>query len=69
MVGINPNFGDLASITASCGITKDVCREYKGVNKGDGKSEKLETKDSCSGDQGKLDKLPACGAWLLVSYP
>ncbi|KAF2444967.1 polysaccharide lyase family 3 protein, partial [Karstenula rhodostoma CBS 690.94] len=60
LIGINSNFGDSASITGSCGTTKAVCREYKGVNKGDGKSEKLDTKDSCGGDQGKLEKLPEC---------
>ncbi|OAG08043.1 pectate lyase D, partial [Paraphaeosphaeria sporulosa] len=60
LIGINSNFGDTASITGSCGTTKTVCREYKGVNKGDGDSEKLDTKDSCGGDQGKLEKLPEC---------
>jgi hypothetical protein len=62
LIGINSNFGDTASITGSCGITKAVCREYKGVNKGNGKSEKLDTNESCDGDQGKLETLPGCGA-------
>lgn len=62
LVGINPNFGDSASISGSCGQTKTVCSEYKGVDKGNGKSQKLDTKDNCNGTQGKLDKLPECDA-------
>lgn len=62
LIGINSNFGDTASITGSCGTTKSVCREYKGVDKGNGKSEKLDTNESCTGDQGKLETLPECGA-------
>lgn len=62
LVGINPNFGDSASISGSCGQTNMVCREYKGVDKGNGKSEKLDTKGSCNGTQGKLEKLPECDA-------
>jgi hypothetical protein len=62
LIGINPNFGDSATISGSCGVTKSVCREYKGVNKGEGSSQKLDTNDSCFGDQGKLATLPACGA-------
>ncbi|KAF1949985.1 putative pectate lyase E [Byssothecium circinans] len=60
LVGINSNFGDTATISGSCGTTKAVCREYKGVNKGNGESEKLTTTDKCYGAQGKLAKLPAC---------
>ncbi|KAI8933645.1 hypothetical protein NX059_009368 [Plenodomus lindquistii] len=60
LIGINSNFGDTASITGSCGTTKNVCAEYKGVNKGNGSSSKLDTKTACTGDQGKLSKLPAC---------
>ena len=62
LVGINSNFGDSAKISGSCGTTKKVCTEYKGVNKGNGDSEKLDTNASCGGDQGKLKTLPACGA-------
>ncbi|KAL6708880.1 hypothetical protein ACN47E_002287 [Coniothyrium glycines] len=62
LVGINPNFGDSATISGSCGTTKKVCSEYKGVNKGNGSSQKLDTNASCGGDQGKLTKLPTCGA-------
>jgi hypothetical protein len=61
LIGINSNFGDTATISGSCGSTKSVCREYKGVNKGDGKSEKLATTDKCMGVQGQLKTLPACG--------
>ena len=60
LVGINSNFGDTASISGSCGTTKKVCAEYKGVNKGNGSSSKLDTNASCNGTQGKLAKLPTC---------
>lgn len=62
LVGINSNFGDEATISGSCGETKMVCQEYKGYNKGDGKSSQVDTKTSCLGEQGLLEKLPACGA-------
>lgn len=62
LIGINSNFGDSATISGSCGTTKSVCREYKGVNKGNGESAKLDTTDSCLGAQGKLKALPACAA-------
>ncbi|KAH7086626.1 pectate lyase-domain-containing protein [Paraphoma chrysanthemicola] len=62
LIGINSNFGDTATVSGSCGVTKNVCSEYKGVNKGNGSSSKLDTKDSCLGEQGKLAKLPECGA-------
>lgn len=60
LIGINSNFGDEATISGSCGQTKTVCQEYKGVNKGNGSSSKVTTKDSCKGDQGLLETLPAC---------
>ncbi|PNS18424.1 hypothetical protein CAC42_6241 [Sphaceloma murrayae] len=60
LVGINSNYGDKATISGSCGSTKSVCVEYKGVSKGSGSSSKLSTKNSCLGAQGKLAKLPAC---------
>lgn len=60
LVGINPNFGDTAEISGSCGVTNAVCREYKGVDKGNGKSEKLDTNVNCNGAQGKLATLPVC---------
>lgn len=62
LIGINSNFGDEATISGSCGVTKNVCQEYKGVNKGNGKSEKVDGKTSCKGAQGLLETLPACGA-------
>ncbi|KAF2853629.1 polysaccharide lyase family 3 protein [Plenodomus tracheiphilus IPT5] len=62
LVGINSNFGDTAKISGSCGTTKKVCAEYKGVNKGNGSSSKLDTNASCTGEQGKLAKLPTCDA-------
>jgi hypothetical protein len=67
LVGINSNFGDTAKISGSCGTTKKVCSEYKGVNKGDGDSEKLTTNANCGGDQGKLATLPTCAAGSAVS--
>ena len=60
LVGINSNFGDTATISGSCGTTKKVCSEYKGVNKGNGESSKLTTNANCGGAQGKLTKLPTC---------
>ncbi|KAF1851571.1 polysaccharide lyase family 3 protein [Cucurbitaria berberidis CBS 394.84] len=60
LVGINSNFGDTATISGSCGTTKKVCSEYKGVNKGQGNSPKLTTNANCRGAQGKLNSLPAC---------
>ncbi|KZM27124.1 uncharacterized protein EKO05_0009010 [Ascochyta rabiei] len=62
LIGINSNFGDEATISGSCGETKNVCQEYKGVNKGSGSSSKVDTKTSCKGAQGTLETLPACGA-------
>lgn len=59
LVGINSNFGDTASVSRSCGRSKKVCQEYKGVKKGEGMSEKLGSTDACL-DQGKLSTLPAC---------
>ena len=60
LVGINSNYGDTATITNSCGSTKKVCQEYKGVKKGEGKSEKVSTTANCKGAQGLLSKLPSC---------
>lgn len=61
LIGINSNYGDTATVTNSCGTTKKVCQEYKGVNKGQGKSEKLDTPTgACKGAQGGLAKLPSC---------
>ena len=62
LIGINSNFGDEATISGSCGQTKSVCQEYKGINKGDGKGGKVDTKGACKGAQGQLETLPACGA-------
>lgn len=62
LIGINSNFGDEATISGSCGETKNVCQEYKGVNKGNGSSSKVDTKTACKGVQGQLETLPACGA-------
>ncbi|KAF3039596.1 hypothetical protein E8E12_009379 [Didymella heteroderae] len=62
LIGINSNFGDEATISGSCGVTKNVCQEYKGVNKGSGSSSKVDSKTACKGAQGQLESLPACGA-------
>lgn len=61
LVGINSNYGDTATIANSCGDGVDsVCQEYIGVEKGDGDSEKVDSKDSCLGAQGQIEELPAC---------
>ena len=60
LVGINSNYGDTASISNSCGVSKKVCQEYKGVTKGSGSSAKVTTTANCRGAQGTLAKLPTC---------
>lgn len=61
IVGINSNYGDVATISSSCGVSKKVCQEFKGILKADGgESTKLTTTSSCKGVQGTLAKLPAC---------
>lgn len=60
LVGINSNYGDVATISGSCGQSKKVCQEYKGVSKGHGSSSKVSTTTNCRGDQGRLNKLPEC---------
>ena len=60
LVGINSNYGDVATVSGSCGVSKKVCQEYKGVTKGNGDSEKVSTVNNCKGDQGRLSKLPTC---------
>ncbi|EKG18183.1 Pectate lyase catalytic [Macrophomina phaseolina MS6] len=60
LVGINSNYGDTATISNSCGVSKKVCQEYKGVTKGNGDSEKVSTTANCKGAQGTLSKLPTC---------
>jgi hypothetical protein len=60
LVGINSNYGDTATISNSCGVSKKVCQEYKGVTKGNGESAKVSTTANCKGAQALLSKLPAC---------
>ncbi|KAM0695822.1 hypothetical protein Q7P36_004304 [Cladosporium allicinum] len=60
LVGINSNYGDVASISNSCGVSKKVCQEYKGVTKGSGSSAKVSSTANCRGSQGTLAKLPTC---------
>ncbi|OJD35765.1 pectate lyase [Diplodia corticola] len=60
LVGINSNYGDTATISNSCGKSKKVCQEYKGVTKGSGSSSKVSTTANCKGAQGKLSALPSC---------
>ncbi|KAF2839138.1 polysaccharide lyase family 3 protein [Patellaria atrata CBS 101060] len=60
LVGINSNYGDTATVSGSCGASKRVCQEYKGVTKGSGSSSKVDSTANCLGSQGKLSKLPAC---------
>ncbi|KAH7123069.1 pectate lyase [Dactylonectria macrodidyma] len=57
LVGINSNYGDTANISGSCGSgVKKVCQEFKGVKKGDGKSEEVSTTANCKGQK----TLPSC---------
>ncbi|KAG4254704.1 hypothetical protein BFJ72_g14751 [Fusarium proliferatum] len=57
LVGINSNYGDTANISGSCGSNVNkVCQEYKGVQKGNGDSEKVNTTANCKGQQ----SFPAC---------
>ncbi|KAF4304631.1 hypothetical protein SLS57_004147 [Botryosphaeria dothidea] len=61
VVGINSNFGDTAYISNSCGAEiETVCQEFVGVEKGEGESEDVDSKDSCLGSQGQMETLPAC---------
>ncbi|CAJ0544358.1 Ff.00g035760.m01.CDS01 [Fusarium sp. VM40] len=50
LVGINSNFGDVATISGTCGSgVKKVCQEFKGVQKGQGDSPKVTTTANCRG--------------------
>ncbi|KAH7123286.1 pectate lyase [Dactylonectria estremocensis] len=50
LVGINSNYGDTATISGSCGSSvKKVCQEFKGVEKGNGDSPKVDTTANCKG--------------------
>lgn len=62
LAGINSNYGDVATISGSCGTdVGHVCQEYKGIEKnGDEDPEKVDTTDNCHGDQGLLEELPSC---------
>ncbi|PKX89946.1 pectate lyase [Aspergillus novofumigatus IBT 16806] len=52
LVGINSNYGDTANVSGSCGSSvKKVCQEYKGVEKGNGESQKVSTTANCKGQQ------------------
>ncbi|KAK1449993.1 pectate lyase A [Colletotrichum melonis] len=54
LAGINSNFGDVATISGSCGTgVAKVCQEYKGVEKGQ-ESPKVTTTANCRG-QATLD--------------
>ncbi|KAF2629073.1 polysaccharide lyase family 3 protein [Macroventuria anomochaeta] len=57
LAGINSNFGDSATISGSCGtVSGEICQQFKGVNKGQGDSDKVAGKERCLGAQGKLAK-------------
>lgn len=62
VVGINPNYGDTATISGSCGKSvKHVCQEFMGIQKSDGgKSPELSSTAACLGAQGKLSTLATC---------
>ncbi|KAM5353231.1 hypothetical protein ACJZ2D_016873 [Fusarium nematophilum] len=58
LVGINSNYGDVATISGTCGAGVKACQEWRGVEKGNNrKSTKLDTTANCRGQQGTL---PAC---------
>ncbi|WYZ44468.1 hypothetical protein EsH8_VII_000904 [Colletotrichum jinshuiense] len=57
LVGINSNYGDVATISGTCGAsTPKVCQEYKGVEKGQGTSDPVSTTANCRGQT----SLAAC---------
>ncbi|KAH8667761.1 pectate lyase [Ilyonectria robusta] len=57
LVGINSNYGDTSNVSGSCGSSvKKVCQEFKGVTKGNGKSEEVSTTANCKGQS----TLPTC---------
>ncbi|KAK7424447.1 hypothetical protein QQX98_000412 [Neonectria punicea] len=57
LVGINSNYKDTATISGSCGSSvKKVCQEFKGVEKGSGKSTEVSSTANCKGQS----SLPAC---------
>ncbi|KAH9863799.1 hypothetical protein J1614_009731 [Plenodomus biglobosus] len=62
LVGINPNYGDTATIIRSCGSSGfDPCQPYQGVERGQGESPKMKDKnDGCLGRQALAPSLPAC---------
>ncbi|KAM0321650.1 hypothetical protein ACHAQA_010006 [Verticillium albo-atrum] len=57
LVGINSNYGDVATISGSCGTgVSKTCQEYRGVVKGAGESIKVSTTANCKGQA----SLAAC---------
>ncbi|KAF9536411.1 hypothetical protein EC957_011045, partial [Mortierella hygrophila] len=60
LVGINSNYGDVATISGSCGTgIKKVCQEFKGIIKnGKEESPQVGTTANCRGPQAKF--IPAC---------
>lgn len=62
LVGINSNYGDTATISGSCGVTKDVCEDYQGIEKGGPKEDgpDQDSNKNCGGPQGTLATLPRC---------
>ncbi|OBT55476.1 hypothetical protein VE04_04769 [Pseudogymnoascus sp. 24MN13] len=61
LAGINSNYGDVATISGSCGSSvKKTCQEYKGIEKNGGVDpKKLTTTANCRGAQG-TSTLPKC---------
>ncbi|KAI8295928.1 hypothetical protein K4K56_009455 [Colletotrichum sp. SAR 10_98] len=56
LTGINSNFGDVSTVSNSCGAAvTEVCQEYKGVQKGQ-ESSKVTTTANCKGQT----SLSAC---------
>ncbi|KAH6689727.1 pectate lyase [Plectosphaerella plurivora] len=57
LVGINSNFGDVSTVSGSCGSgVSKVCQEFRGFNTGSSQAVKVSTTASCKGQA----SLPAC---------
>ncbi|KAH7072102.1 putative pectate lyase E [Paraphoma chrysanthemicola] len=62
VVGINSNFGDVATLSGMCGTVRgEICQQFDGVERG-AESEENTGKGNCRGAQGTLTRgtLPAC---------
>lgn len=62
LVGINPNFGDTATITSACGSgNQDICAPYNGIEAGNGDGGKIpNSNQGCLGLGAVNNFVPAC---------